>query len=61
MIVICPPFKPVPPGATEDDRRRMYEDYLAELRRLNPAFYRRDGKPRTIWEVCLAVLFGIER
>lgn len=34
--VIIPPLKKIPEGATLEDRQRMYDERVAELKRLNP-------------------------
>lgn len=55
-IVIIPPLKPVPPGATHADRQRMFEEYKDELNRLNPHLVRPDGTKRSLLG-CLVYLF----
>jgi hypothetical protein len=55
VIVFIPPMKPVPLGASDEDRRRMYEEYCDELRRLNPFYYHSDGSLRRWWQLLLGV------
>lgn len=43
MRAIIPKMKEIPEGATKADRIRMYDEYMAELRRLNPKHYNADG------------------
>jgi len=46
-----PPRKPIPEGATEEDRKRMFQEYREELRRLNPHMHNPDGslKDDNVW------------
>jgi hypothetical protein len=42
-IITIPKLKPIPDGATRDDRERLHKDYVAELVRLNPGHLHADG------------------
>ena len=44
---IIPPKKPVPFDATKAERERMFEEYKAEVARLNPHLYNADGSAKT--------------
>ncbi len=48
--VYFPPRVPIPEGATEEDRRRMFNEYKAELVRLNPGHFNADGTQKTLWQ-----------
>lgn len=54
MSVIIPPMKPIPEGATREDRVRMYDEHVAELRRLNPQHFNADGSLKPMWPIWLA-------
>ena len=57
MSIIIPPKKPVPEGATQELRQKMYQEYCEELRLWNPFYFHSDGTFRKWWEI----LFGIKR
>lgn len=51
---------PVPPGATQEDRRHMLEAYQALVREWNPWAFEADGTPKPAmpgWMI-LAILIG---
>ena len=50
MQVRIPPLKPIPEGATEQDRRNLFNEHVAELRRLNPGRFNPDGSVITLWQ-----------
>lgn len=56
MISRIPKRKPVPPGATEEDREKMYYDYLRELMRLNPGF---NPKTHDWFYLAKSILVGV--
>jgi hypothetical protein len=56
MRLIIPEMKRYPPGADLATRTKMFEEYKAELARLNPGLVHTDGTPRSLWG-CLAYLF----
>jgi hypothetical protein len=45
-----PPLKRVPEGATQTQRVKMYEDYTADLIRMNPGQFNSDGSVKTAWQ-----------
>lgn len=47
-ILRIPPMKKIPEGATLEDRERMYDEHIAELKRLNPKRYNADGSLKSI-------------
>jgi hypothetical protein len=51
MRAYLPPMKPIPEGATKEDRARMHEDYKKEFRRLNPGHYNKDGNVKKWWQI----------
>lgn len=55
--VNLPKMRPVPEGATDEDRRRMYNEYKAELIKLNPNSFNDDGTVKTVWQR----IFGLFR
>jgi hypothetical protein len=48
-----PQFKPIPPGATLEERTRLYEEWCDELRRRNPIYYNADGSQKKWWQMLL--------
>ncbi len=48
MGVILPEMKPVPKGATKEDRKKMYDAYVAELKELNP-WYVQGNPMKSYW------------
>jgi len=40
-------MKPIPEGATLEDRERLFKEYRIELARLNPHMYNPDGSMKT--------------
>ena len=44
-----PPMKPLPPNPTPEIRQKMYDEYVAECRRLNPGRFNADGSLKT-WQ-----------
>lgn len=50
MKPIIPPLKPIPAGATKEDRHQMFEDYKKELARLNPHLMNADGTRKTFMQ-----------
>lgn len=55
--IYLPPIKPVPEGASMEERKRMYEEAKAELIRFNPDYFTKDGKLKA-WYEPLIGLFG---
>lgn len=55
MILIIPEMKRVPEGASMATRRAMYDDYCAQLRRLNPHCYNADGSIKTWWQALIGL------
>lgn len=55
-IVFLPELKPVPTGATLEDREKLLQEYKDELARLNPHLVHPDGTTRSLWQ-CLRYLF----
>lgn len=45
-----PPLKRVPDGATQTYRAKMYDDYKADLMRMNPGAFNHDGSVKTAWQ-----------
>ena len=45
-----PPHKPIPDGATKEERRKMYEEYKALLIRSNPHLMNPDGTFKSFWQ-----------
>lgn len=56
MQVYLPPMKRVPEGATQADRDRMYDEYEAEVKRMNPGFFNSDGSLKTLRQRVLELL-----
>jgi len=52
-----PTLKPIPEGATEEDRLRMFEEYKSELIKFNPRHFNADGTVKTLWQSFMN-LFG---
>lgn len=48
-IVVTPRLKPIPEGATKDDRERMHKNYIAELARLNPGHFHANGTRKSVF------------
>jgi len=48
--VYTPPLKPIPDGATKEDRQRMFDEHKADLIRLNPNHFNADGTQKTMWQ-----------
>ena len=48
--VYIPKMKPVPDGASDEDRQRMFDEYKADLARLNPGLFNADGTQKTLWQ-----------
>lgn len=48
--VILPQMRPIPDGATRDDRVRMYEEYRLNMARLNPHLMNPDGTNKSFWQ-----------
>lgn len=46
--VIIPEMPPVPEGATPADRRKMFDEYMADLIKFNPAYLNDDGSSRSV-------------
>ncbi len=57
-----PPMKPIPEGATKEDRKKLYDEYMQELRELNPHCFNEDGSVKSAWQTFMdsieACLFG---
>jgi hypothetical protein len=53
--LVVPPFHPweVVKNATPEERRAMYEEWLAEYRRWNPGYFNADGTQKKWWQVLL--------
>ena len=49
-IAIIPKMKPIPKGATKEDRERMFEEYKAELISLNPGNFNPDGTTKSFFQ-----------
>ena len=47
---ILPPMRPIPEGATKEDRHRMFDEYKAELIKLNPSHFNADGSQKTVMQ-----------
>lgn len=54
-MLIVVPFKRVPEGATDEQRRAMYEDWCAEFRLANPRYFNSDGTSKKWWQVLLGI------
>jgi hypothetical protein len=50
-IVIVPELKPIPVDATPEYRQKLYDEYCAELIKLNPQYFNQDGSPKSIWSL----------
>jgi len=46
--VIIPDMPPVPNGASEADRRKMFDDYMTQLVKYNPAYLNSDGSRKSL-------------
>lgn len=46
--VIIPEMPPVPEGATSAERRKMFDEYMADLIEFNPAYLNDDGSSRSV-------------
>lgn len=46
-----PKLKPIPEGATREDRERMYQEHIAEIKRRNPRHFNADGTRRSVWDI----------
>ena len=53
--VIFPKLKPVPQGSTKDDRKRMFDEYRAEMVMLNPSHFNTDGTYKSLWQWLKAI------
>lgn len=47
---IIPPMKPIPAGATKEDRERLFLEHRAELVALNPHMFNPDGSVKSFWQ-----------
>lgn len=43
------PYKPIPPGATKEERQELYRDHMRRLALANPHLYHEDGRERGFW------------
>lgn len=63
--VIIPPLKKIPEGATREDRERMFDEHVSEVKRLNPKHYNNgdagplSGTKRWFVAAIISVLFFV--
>jgi hypothetical protein len=46
-----PPLKPIPEGATKEERIAMFNEYKKEAISMNPNAFNKDGTVKTTWQM----------